>query len=218
MPPGILGRYKMISGHDLAGVHQILPRPSAYVAMVRNPVEQFISGYYFSIQQGYIEHDPSMAGLQKYAESHLDMPHYAPQLEGLAIDRHFPLGPGQSLNPQTAPLESILAWLDKFYLFIGLTERYEETVLAAACLAGFESVPVYIKRNVTRKRPKAADLPDETLQTIKEALRKDLQVYEHCRDKFEHLIRGLRSDLPHFSGLVQDYRQKRIALSQNAPR
>ena len=47
LPPARLRKTRMFKGHMLFGLHKILPQPSTYITVLRDPVERVLSAFYF---------------------------------------------------------------------------------------------------------------------------------------------------------------------------
>ena len=47
LPPARLRKTRMFKGHMLFGLHEVLPQPSTYITVLRDPVERVLSAFYF---------------------------------------------------------------------------------------------------------------------------------------------------------------------------
>jgi hypothetical protein len=70
---------------------------------------------------------------------------------------------------------------------VGLTERFEETLLLLQQAFNWPNV-WYRPRNVTRNRPQQDELSDDTLQAIAELNRWDMALYEYAQTLFAKRI------------------------------
>ena len=77
--------------------------------------------------------------------------------------------------------------IDNRFAAVGITERFDESLLLMKRLFGWRQV-YYQKRNVTKKRPRKEKIDQSTLQTIKSHNHYDIRLYNYAFEK-------LKSDL-----------------------
>jgi hypothetical protein len=101
----------------------------------------------------------------------------------------------------TDTLEIAKRNLDEHFVVVGLSERFDESLLLLRKALGWKNI-YYVKRNVTKNRPSKQQLPRETISLIEKHYDLDIQLYEHARQRFEETIReqgaGFESELKSF--------------------
>src|SRR5262249_40021848 len=99
-------------------------------------------------------------------------------------------------NPEE--LDSVLAVakhrLDRF-AFVGLTERFRESVALLAYTFGWRPVAEVPVRNVTEKRIRRDQLTGETATRIQELNALDFALYAYAQELFDERYRAMIDDL-----------------------
>ncbi len=167
-----LRKIRMFKGHMYFGLHEVLPQPATYITVLRNPVDRVLSAFYY--MRGYWLH-PSYWKLRR---------------EKWTIEQFVERSTRDNVqckviakSPYHTPCnEEILAraidHLNRYFSVVGLSERFEESLALMKLRFGWQ-LKSYSSFNVTRARPKKADLPQATLDLIAERNRFDLALYEH---------------------------------------
>ena len=81
-------------------------------------------------------------------------------------------------------LETAKRHLDEHFVTIGLLERYDETLLLFRRRLGWR-IPIYVKQNVTRKRPAREQTDPETIEAIRSANEFDAELYRYASERLE---------------------------------
>ena len=84
-------------------------------------------------------------------------------------------------------LEKAKKNLKDLFLIIGLTEKFDETMLLLKKALKWR-FPFYIKENVAQKRPSSAVFSNETLAIIKEHNAFDIDLYTYASKKLNKLV------------------------------
>ena len=146
---------RCLKGHMPFGLHQFLPRMSRYVTVLRDPIERMISSYYFVLSLD--KNDPLYSiYFKKSLEEFVTFMYTRNELN---LQTRY-IGGGiefENLRPPYPPLGQDAITIAKRHLatefqLVGLTERFDETLILMKQLFGFRNV-FYAKRNVTRMRP-----------------------------------------------------------------
>ncbi len=170
---------QIIFGHTVYGVHRFLPRPASYVTMLRKPTSLAVSAYHFiRRREANWLHD---------------------QVRELSVEE-FILGPvaRKGDNIQTRILAGEFSWdepcteetlerakrnVAEHFVAVGLTERFDESVLLWADRFGWSKV-YYERKNVTPTQAKSPVSP-ELLSFIEEHNRFDSELYRFVAERFE---------------------------------
>lgn len=210
MPEPSRSRIRYVTAHMGFGWHRYLGRPYAYVTMLRHPVERFLSQYFFL--KRWKEHAlfPEISSGRMSVGDFLDSPHSSDFHNGqsrlLAGDLppyvHRDRPPDETLfgDPCARALENVRT----HGIRVGLTERFDESLLLIRRDIGLRGTPFYVVRNRTQNRPVSGDFPDSLIRRIEERNRHDLRLFGH----FEALLRRRIEEAgPAFVSEVEAFRR-----------
>jgi hypothetical protein len=81
------------------------------------------------------------------------------------------------------------------FAFVGLTERFRESLALLAYTFGWGPIREMPMRNVTEKRIRQDQLADQTIARIRELNEMDLALYAHAQELFDERYRAMIADL-----------------------
>ena len=179
LPEARRRRFQVVRGHLFYGIHEFLPQGATYITMLRDPVARLLSAYYFVLRRP------------------LNPLHRKLKREGLGVEDCIRLFPERN-NTQCRFIagvedtaindERLLAIakenLTKSFRVVGISERFEESVMLMAATFAWE-VPFYENCRVAKTRPQIDPL---TVETIREHNRLDLELYEFGKGLFEESL------------------------------
>lgn len=178
-------RYRVVAGHMDFGLHEHLPVETAYLTMVRDPVERVISNYHYVLREpGHFLHDEVVGrglDLRAYAESRL-----APQLEN-GQTRILAACNDLALRCSEIDLERAKRNLEERFVAVGVSERFDESILLFARALGWGR-PLYRRANVTEGRPRRDAFDAETIDAIVERNLLDLELHRWCTERLDREI------------------------------
>ena len=168
LPEAERARPRLIMAHMVYGIHELIPRPSTYITLLRHPVARALSGYksarYWS---GHRFHDV-VAGedmdLPAYLRSGLALELDNSQTRAILADTTTPYGACTS-----EMLERAKARIDESFAVAGLAERFDESLLAIRRELGWSRL-TYVNANVSRRKLARSDVPAETIRMIEESM------------------------------------------------
>jgi Galactose-3-O-sulfotransferase len=202
LPPDRLARIRVIYGHMRFGVHDFLPRPSRYMTLLRDPVERAISQYYFILR------NPGADLHEKFVRSGITLHQY------VSGDDMFVNGQTRDIaGEEVGTVEDLMSPrllarakenVDQHFALVGVTERFDETLLLAREIFGWRGPVFYRRGNVNEARPRLDQIPRETLELIRERNRLDAELHRFATERlqeevtrrgaaFERRLRMLRS-------------------------
>lgn len=186
-----LAQYQYFTGHFRYDICRLLPRVPLFITILRNPVERVMSLYKYIRRQ---EHHPLYSrvkemSLQEFAAWDI------PGLPGENKNRYvFDLGTRFDIcrprdikfaTPVTTDRLAVAQERLESFAFIGLTERFNDSVLLLSYLFHWEPILCFANSNVAATPTSQDDLPSEVLETIIENNREDIILYERAREIFD---------------------------------
>jgi hypothetical protein len=182
---------KILRGHIYYGTHEFVPGPFTYITMLRDPVDRIISHYYFVLRTPhhglYDEVTSRNLTLRDYVLSGLRGETNNGQTRLIAGEESTSLPYGQC-PPEL--LETAKRNIEKDFTLVGLTERFDETLILLKRAFGWKT-PFYVKMNVTKDRPRKEDIPADTLAIIEEYNQMDAELYRYAQQLFDEKIRAV---------------------------
>jgi hypothetical protein len=196
---------RVIQGHIPFGVHELVAAPCQYVTFLRRPESRILSLYYYSIQRPNV-------GFYDLAGPHREsLASFVRDARILEVDN------GQTrrisgMSPKfgrcTAEmLERAKHNLASHFPVVGLTERYDESVVLLQRFLGWPSA-FYQRANVNRKRPAGESVSASDLEVIERFNELDRELYAYAVDLFERRIEQqgpeFRAEVEAFTALNRD--------------
>src|ERR1700722_3693158 len=197
---------QVVKGHMSFGLHEHLPQLSTYITFLRDPVERCISSYYYSKGNpfnpfykridreslnlpSFLEIAPWNNNLQCKTIAGIDRSEYRP-VE--VFRRMSQLGTG-TVDPtldrwsNEAILERAKENLTRYFGFVGLTERFSQSLIALKYLFGWK-LSSYSSYRKSRNRPKSEALDPGIIAAVEERNRFDRALYGCGKKMFEDFI------------------------------
>jgi hypothetical protein len=178
-----------LMGHFELGVDTWLPRPSTYFTLLRDPVARIVS-YYAHVRRDPDHYCHELVNRQKmdlesFVRSGADVMLNDGQTRMIAgVLYDIPFG-------QCGPdiLETAERLLDERFAFVGLTERFDESLLFMQSLFGWRTV-YYASRNAAPHKDGKMGLTAAARQAILEVNQLDLALYAFASERFAAQIGG----------------------------
>jgi len=191
-----LSDLQLLHGHIAYGIHRLIPRPTRYITVVREPVARVVSAYKFVLsRERHGLHEQVVRdriGLEEFIETFWVDKRICRQTRVLT-DRHDGLLDEDALEQAKMNLAQ--------FMIVGLTERFEETFALVRRSLGLR-IPLYATRNVTQPIP----VTSRAVELIREREGYDLALYEFARELFD---RQIASQSPGFAFEAAMYRAMR---------
>jgi hypothetical protein len=172
---------RCVMGHMLFGLHRYLDEPTTYITMLRDPVRRLLSHY------AYVRRTPGHYLHAVVAERRLTFDDYmASGLSSELNDGQVRLLCGREDAEAVAygrvseeMLEEAVANLRTHFLAVGVTERFDESVLLFQTLLGWTAVE-YEAQNTSERAAVTAGVSDATMTLIRRYNQLDLRLYERA--------------------------------------
>jgi hypothetical protein len=209
---------RMVYGHTIFGVHDFLPGPAAYVTMLRQPRAIVLSAYDFlarrkgealttgRARQTWMHQRIGEMTLEEYARSEVAREGDNLQTRMIAGDFSW----SASCTEET--LEQAKRNIDQHFISVGLTERFDETLLLWGEKLGWRKLH-YVPRNVSR-RPGPSLIPGDVVRLIEEHNEFDTELYRFAKARLEEELAEYRSmdrDVARFRWTNSLYRRLTVA-------
>ena len=181
LPPRRLEKTRMFKGHMLFGLHEILPQPATYITVLRDPIDRVMSAFYFM-------HSYKLHPLYwKFRREKWTLEDFVRRLPRDNVQCKIVAG-AEYNSPCTEEIfEQAKENLFRHFSMVGLSERFEESLALMKLRFGWK-LWRYSSFNVTRARPKKADLSQTTLDLIAAKNSFDLALYECAANIFQTAI------------------------------
>ena len=178
---------RLIRGHFDLSLGKLLPPDTQFFTLLRDPVERAISHFYHYRRQTADPIHPlamrstltewvSTCGLVEMDNG---------QTRRLAGSINLPCG---QVTPQM--LDHAKANLRKNFAVVGLTERFEESLVLLHRAFNWRLYG-FTEQNVGGNRPRRSEVSDETLKVIEDCNRFDSDLYQFAAELFEKAVRKI---------------------------
>ncbi len=171
-PPQRRAELRAIMGHFEFGLHEAVERPATYVTLLRDPIDRALSSY-----QHRVVRQRFALGLAEYIRSERDRTIQNAQVRRIAGLRAW------DRPPDAEALATAKRHVEEHFSVVGLTERFDETVLLTARLFGWRK-PAYRRQNEGRARPRREDLAPDLVSILERSNELDLELLEFARERF----------------------------------
>jgi hypothetical protein len=185
IPEADRARARLVMGHATYGVHELLPRPSTYITMLRDPVKLVNSLYHFIRRTPrHILHDALVTqnlSLEEFVTSGMSLETDNSQTRSVAGDTSTDFG---ACGPDL--LTAAKAHLEERFRVVGLTERFDESLLMLGQAFGWTRLH-YVSANVAPSNERAAPSP-ELIELIRTQNSLDVDLYAWAKDRLDRQI------------------------------
>ena len=186
MSPELRREISLLRGHMSFGLHKHLYGESDYFTLLRKPESRVISYYNYTLSR----HPNQLYNvLQKKEFSFHDF--VTNVKAGNVHNAQIRFISGIN-DKEEFMLEKALENIDKHFSFVGLLEKYDESLIYLKNLYNWK-IPYYVKRNVTKKGKKDLGIKKLTLEIIKEKNNGDYILYRKMESVFKKKISNLSS-------------------------
>jgi hypothetical protein len=176
--PAQRAQVALLHGHVSYGAHTLFPGPAVYLTLLREPVDRFVSTYYFERE--------SAAPLHEFlVRTNLSLAEFTVCDEARRYhDLQVRLLAGEAAPGEP---EDLLAraklHVEQHFKLVGLIERFDESVLLCGRRMGWRNL-FSAKVNVTRERPRLAEVPAEVRAAIRARNALDVELYAWAQARF----------------------------------
>lgn len=174
---------RLLHGHFPFGIHDLLPQPTRYFAILRDPIERTISYYYHAKRDPhhylYELINKDKMSLKTLIESGSALMMNDGQTRLLsAVFGNAPVGgiSDEMLATAVSNLQQMTV--------VGLTEQFDATLILLQQAFGWQNI-YYTRSNIGTNRQAATEIDQDTLATITNYNQQDLHLYHKAQALFK---------------------------------
>lgn len=177
---------RVFMGHFSFKQRDKFPQDCNFITLLRHPVDRIISEYYFILES------PENAHYPRLVEEKMSLTDFVKSGLHQSLDNYQTKYLCGGDNPgfgvySAETLEKAKENLRRYFIVAGLTEKFDESMLLLKHLFGWE-MPFYVRKRITRNRPRKEEVPPDDIALIEEYNRMDLELYDFARTRFEEQI------------------------------
>lgn len=197
MNPADRDRLEMICGHRTLDVHTLLKVKPTYISFFRDPVDQFISNFFYTKrtkEHKFYDIVRRMKGIEEFMEFSRKYDWNNDQtrhLSGVATDMSFENVKFNQFGMEC--LAKAKANLDTLIDYPFLTEEFDIALIIAKHKLNWINIH-YESKNVTEHRRSTDDYSQGIIGEIKELQKYDIMLYAAVLDKYQKIKDSLNID------------------------
>jgi len=213
-PMNTQNKIRLMEGHFRYGVHNFINTSCQYVTFLRDPIDRFVSNYYYQVGKDWgVVHarvKKEFKDFDDYMEHGIERGHFHPSpLTRWLCDMDI-------VSDKTPPAETLkmaLNNIERDFLWVGICESFDESMLILKKKMNWNHSPVYSKENTTKKRPGRNEVSQKTRDLIKNVHSHDYILFDRMREQLQLDISGygadLTKDLAHFREMCSLFQKSR---------
>lgn len=186
LPQRLRSRVRLFEAHAGFGLHEHLPEPSTYVTVLREPIDRALSVYYYQRQHRRIPEDMTLEDFVLRGD-----PQRVWWVDNAQV-RYLAGNGGTIVDVERgrctrAMLDIAIERLEQNFAFVGLLDRFEESVVLLRRVFGWRGC-YYVHSNPTKVRKHAIELAPSQRQLLSEHNELDAELYQFAADKFQSVL------------------------------
>jgi len=180
-------QYTLIKGHVYFGIHKFIPQSCSYFSMMRDPIERTISAYnYIKNRSSHRDHEiANKLTIEDYIERGHNLLVNNGQTRLLAGRDASLSVPFNEINE--IHLEQAKENIQNQFLLVGLTERYNESLILLKNLLSWKT-PTYSIANAVKRENKTTQIDSQLKELIVRYNQIDFQLYDYVSALFDEQI------------------------------
>ncbi len=173
-----------LMGHFRYGFHQYSPRPARYFTFLRNPIDQLISHYYYSLEK-----PEKFEDLPQGITNVID---FAKCAYGYNLQTRFVSGMDHIMGNETEALALARKNLKDEFELVGITEEFDLSIIMLAHNLNWPLM-FYTNENKGKQRQLQEDISEGEKQLLKEILKTDIALYQYGLELFNCQVNNIGS-------------------------
>jgi hypothetical protein len=200
LPPSTLAKMEVVRGHMPFGVHRLLPQPSTYMTILRDPVERILAEYFAGLVRRTHRQHRIIRTLKvsDFVATLANNNAQTKMIAGLSSSYDF-----LSDKCTSDTLKRAKANLREYFSLVGITERFEDTLSLAKCIFGWK-LPYYASFNSTSRVGRV--ISPEMRSLIAEYNSFDVELYSYAVGIFDKAMARYAADIASVSHSVRNAR------------
>jgi hypothetical protein len=181
-------RFRLLMGHTVFGIHELVPRPCVYITMLRHPAALVPSQYrYVRRTPTHFHHRAVVEGgmsLEDYIDAGLSLEMDNSQTRAVSGDLDTPIG---ACGPEM--LARAKRNLDEWFAVAGITERFDESLVAMGRAFGWRRLH-YVRAKRAPRSERGRSVSSATRRLVEERNSLDVELWEHASRRLDALVAG----------------------------
>jgi hypothetical protein len=188
LPEAERASYRLILGHTVFGIHELVPRHAVYITILRHPVALVPSLYSYVKRTPTHRHHRAVMdvgmSLEEYVGSDFALEADNSQARAISGDLSTPIG---ACGPEM--LASAKRNLEEWFPVVGVTERFDESLIALRRAFGWSRLH-YVRAKTAPRRERTQAVSPRAADLIRERNALDIALWEHASAGLDALIGG----------------------------
>lgn len=181
-------KIELVKGHTYLGWDKFLPQKVNYFSLLRNPINRFISHYY------YIKNLPTHPLYNFIRDNDISLADFAlikgednGQTRFLATIIDDGKIEYKDRECSSEILQKAKENIQKYSITLGIVEEFDKSLLLLKKKFAWNNI-FYIVKNKNKSRLSAREIPEQTYKLIEKQHQFDLELYEHSKKVFAQSI------------------------------
>jgi len=206
---------KAVLGHCNFGIHEQLTRPASYITMLRHPVERVMSLYHFEklVKAKFGDHEGIKLPAETTLKSFVESPPFK-DVDNGQTRRIAGLSPDVG-GCTRAMLERAKENLRRHFAVVGLTERFDETLVLLKQAFSWSRDVFYYPMNTNPDRAAMPCESQDTIHTIQAHNSFDYELYQFAIELMESAVSRYGTA---FQEQLEEFRVKKQAWYDDVTR
>lgn len=186
LPSDVREKIRCVSGHFAFGIHDQITGPYEYFTVLRDPVDRVISNYYYVLSHPHLPYYAFIKSMSLEQFAEYSQNHQTATVSGYQQTYWFDDMVAQQKSNSVILEQTYLQArenIDRFFSAVGILEQFDDFLVLLKKRFGWRSV-FYTRENVTVYRPKIAELPTQTISSLRAYNQYDQALYEYARKRF----------------------------------
>jgi hypothetical protein len=186
IPESLRNQYNVIKGHMFFGLHESISRPFRYMTILREPLARVISNYYMALERPRFPFHDEIVKMTFEQFMHFgELPALDNGMTRMICGCDLDCAPYGCCTSDM--LEKAKDNVRNHFL-IGLTERFDESLVFFKHVLDWDDVPTYEQYNITKSKPADVCIEENSLRSVEKYIELDRELYNFCVEVYNNQI------------------------------